>query len=67
MTVACGLCSGFGRSIIRHRRSGRGAWLVGEQAAAKERGLVARSMLTHSDPQRLAELAQAAHAERVVA
>jgi NADPH:quinone reductase-like Zn-dependent oxidoreductase len=35
------------------------ASVVGEQAAAKERGLVARAMLTHSDPRRLAELAQA--------
>ena len=33
--------------------------VVGEPAGAKERGLVARGMLTHSDPKRLAELAQA--------
>jgi NADPH:quinone reductase-like Zn-dependent oxidoreductase len=33
--------------------------VVGEPAGAKERGLVVRGMLTHSDPQRLAELAQA--------
>jgi NADPH:quinone reductase-like Zn-dependent oxidoreductase len=33
--------------------------VVGEPAGAKERGLVARGMLTHSDPERLAELAQA--------
>jgi NADPH:quinone reductase-like Zn-dependent oxidoreductase len=35
------------------------ASVVGEQAAAKERGLVARAMMAHSDPKRLAELAQA--------
>jgi NADPH:quinone reductase-like Zn-dependent oxidoreductase len=33
--------------------------VVGEPAGAKERGLIARGMLTHSDPKRLAELAQA--------
>jgi NADPH:quinone reductase-like Zn-dependent oxidoreductase len=33
--------------------------VVGEPAGAKERGLVARGMLTRSDPKRLAELAQA--------
>lgn len=33
--------------------------VVGEPAGARERGLVARGMLTHSDPKRLAELAQA--------
>jgi NADPH:quinone reductase-like Zn-dependent oxidoreductase len=33
--------------------------VVGEPPGAKERGLVARGMMTHSDPKRLAELAQA--------
>jgi NADPH:quinone reductase-like Zn-dependent oxidoreductase len=33
--------------------------VVGEPAGAKERGLTVRGMLTHSDPKRLGELAQA--------
>lgn len=33
--------------------------VVGEPAGAKERGFVVRGMMTHSDPKRLAELAQA--------
>jgi NADPH:quinone reductase-like Zn-dependent oxidoreductase len=33
--------------------------VVGEPAGAKDRGFVVRGMMTHSDPQRLAELAQA--------
>ncbi len=38
---------------------GRIGSVVGEPPGAKERGLVVRAMLTHPDPKRLAELAQA--------
>jgi ABC-type glycerol-3-phosphate transport system substrate-binding protein len=37
MTVACGRCSGFGRSIIRRRRSGRGAVLRRHRASRHRR------------------------------
>jgi NADPH:quinone reductase-like Zn-dependent oxidoreductase len=50
----------------RVKTGGIVASVVGEQAAAKERGLVARAMLTHSDPQRLAELAQAVAGGKLV-
>jgi NADPH:quinone reductase-like Zn-dependent oxidoreductase len=40
--------------------------VVGEPAGAKERGLVVRGMLTHSDPKRLAELAGAVAAGKLV-
>jgi NADPH:quinone reductase-like Zn-dependent oxidoreductase len=40
--------------------------VVGEPAGAKERGLIARGMLAHSDPKRLAELAQAVAAGQLV-
>ncbi len=40
--------------------------VVGEPAGAKERGIVVRAMLTHSDPKRLGELARAVADGRLV-
>jgi NADPH:quinone reductase-like Zn-dependent oxidoreductase len=40
--------------------------VVGEPAGAKERGLIVRGMLTHSDPKRLGELARAVADGRLV-
>jgi NADPH:quinone reductase-like Zn-dependent oxidoreductase len=42
------------------KAGGRIGSVVGEPPGAKERGLTVRPMLTHPDPRRLAELAQAA-------
>jgi NADPH:quinone reductase-like Zn-dependent oxidoreductase len=52
--------------ILRLKSGGRVGSVVGEPRGAKERGLTVRTMLTHPDPKRLAELARAAAEGKLV-
>jgi NADPH:quinone reductase-like Zn-dependent oxidoreductase len=48
-----------GKALEKVKAGGRIGSVVGEPPGARERGLSVRQILTHPDPRRLAELAQA--------